>query len=250
MLGLIERYLLDKIKDDGSIHMTLIDPDKVTAEGAKRVAESSKRSGTAAIMIGGSTVASHEHLDDVVKAIKFAVNVPIILFPSDVNGLSSHADAIWFMSMLNSGDPYFLTGAQIKGAPYIKKSGIEPIPMGYVIVGDGGMAGKVGKAKSVPYNNPKLAADHALAGQYLGMRFIYLEGGSGAATPVPPEMIREVRKAIDVTLIVGGGIRNKEQALSAASAGADIIVTGNITESSDANEKISQIITAIKGIKH
>jgi len=82
------------------------------------------------------------------------------------------------------------------------------------------------------------------------MRFIYLEGGSGAATPVPPEMIREVRKAIDVTLIVGGGIRNKEQALSAASAGADIIVTGNITESSDANEKISQIITAIKGIKH
>jgi phosphoglycerol geranylgeranyltransferase len=250
MLGPVERYLLDKIKTDGSIHMTLIDPEKVTVEGAKRVAESSKSSGTAAIMIGGSTVASHDHLNDVVKAIKSAVTIPTILFPGDVNGISCHADAIWFMSMLNSGDPYFLTGAQIKGAPFIKKSGIEPISMGYVIVGDGGMAGKVGKAKPVPYNNPELAADHALAGQYLGMRFIYLEGGSGAASPVPPEMIHEVRKAIDVTLIVGGGIRTKEQALAAASAGADIIVTGNITESSDANEKISQIITAIKRPKH
>jgi phosphoglycerol geranylgeranyltransferase len=250
MLGPVERYLLDKIKADGSIHMTLIDPEKVTAEGAKRVAESSKSSGTAAIMIGGSTVASHEHLEDVVRAIKYAVNVPTILFPGDVNGISSHADAIWFMSMLNSADPYFLTGAQIKGAPFIKKSGIEPISMGYVIVGDGGMAGKVGKANPVPYDNPQLAADHALAGQYLGMRFIYLEGGSGAAKPVPPKMISEVRKAIDITLIVGGGIRTKEQALAAASAGADIIVTGNITESSDANEKISQIITAIKDIKH
>jgi phosphoglycerol geranylgeranyltransferase len=246
MAGPIERYLLDKIKADGSIHMTLIDPEKVTAAGAAKMAESSKNSGTAAIMIGGSTVASQKHLDDVVKAIKAAVDVPTILFPGNVNGISSHADAIWFMSMLNSADPYFLMGAQILGAPYIKKFGIEPISMGYVIVGDGGMAGKVGKAIAVPYSNPPLAVAHALAGQYLGMRFIYLEGGSGAAVPVPPEMIRAVKAAIDVPLIVGGGIRTKEQALVAANAGADVIVTGNITESSDANERISQIIAAIK----
>lgn len=246
MVGPIERYLLDKIKTDGSIHMTLIDPEKVTAKGAAKVAESSKSSGTAAIMIGGSTVASHQHLDDVVIAIKAAVDIPTILFPGNVNGISSHADAIWFMSMLNSADPYFLMGAQILGAPYIKKFKIEPLSMGYVIVGDGGMAGKVGKAIPVPYSNPELAVAHALAGQYLGMRFIYLEGGSGAATPVPPEMIRAVKQAIDATLIVGGGIKTKEQALAATSAGADVIVTGNITESSDANERISQIITAIK----
>jgi phosphoglycerol geranylgeranyltransferase len=246
MLGPIERYLLDKIKADGSIHMTLIDPEKVTVEGAVKVAESSKNSGTAAIMIGGSTFVSQTHLDNVVAAIKSSVKVPTILFPNNVTGISSHADAIWFMSLLNSVDPYFLIGAQILGAPLVKKYNIEPISMGYVIVGDGGTAGIVGKAISVPYNKPELAAVHALAGQYLGMRFIYLEGGSGAANPVPPEMIKAVKHLIDVPLIVGGGIRSKEQAMTAASAGADIIVTGNLTESSDANERISQIITAIK----
>ena len=100
-------------------------------------------------------------------------------------------------------------GAQILGAPYIKKFKIEPISMGYVIVGDGGTVGKVGKAIPVPYNNPELAVAHALAGQYLGMRFIYLEGGSGVKVPVPAEMIRAVKQAIDIPLIVGGGIRNQ-----------------------------------------
>lgn len=246
MPGPIERYLLDKIQAEGPIHMTLIDPEKVTTEAAVKVAEISRNSGTAAVMIGGSTVASQTHLDDVVKAIKSKIDIPTILFPGNVTGISRHADAIWFMSMLNSADPYFLMGAQILGAPYIKKFCIEPISMGYVIVGNGGMAGKVGKAIPVPYNQPDLAVAHALAGQYLGMRFIYLEGGSGVATPVPPEMIHAVKQAINVPLIVGGGIRTKQLAVSAVSAGADIIVTGNITESSDASERISQIITAIK----
>jgi phosphoglycerol geranylgeranyltransferase len=249
MLGHIERYLLEKIKIDGSIHMTLIDPEKVTVEAAVKIAQSSKNSGTAAIMIGGSTFVSQTHLDEIVKAIKSTVDIPTILFPNNVTGISSHADAIWFMSLINSVDPYFLMGVQILGAPLVKKFRIEPISMGYIIVGDGGTAGIVGKAISLPYNKPELAAVHALAAQYLGMRFIYLEGGSGAANPVPPEMIRAVKQLIDIPLIVGGGIRSKEQAVAAASAGADIIVTGNLTESSDANERISQIISAIKGAK-
>ena len=250
MLGPIERYLLEKIKADGTIHMTLIDPEKVTVDAAVKVALSSKNSGTSAIMIGGSTFVSQTHLDDVVKAIKSAVELPTILFPNNVTGISSHADAIWFMSLLNSVDPYFLIGAQILGAPLVKKYKIEPLSMGYVIVGEGGTAGIVGKAIALPYNKPELAAVHALAGQYLGMHFIYLEGGSGASNPVPPEMIYASKQLIDVPLIVGGGIKTKEQALAAATAGADVIVTGNLTESSDANERISQIITAIKGVKH
>ena len=249
MLGPIERYLLEKIKSDGTIHMTLIDPEKVTVDAAVKVALSSKNSGTAAIMIGGSTFVSQTHLDEVVKAIKDVVNLPTILFPNNVTGISSHADAIWFMSLLNSVDPYFLIGAQILGAPLVKKFKIEPLSMGYVIVGEGGTAGIVGKAITVPYNKPELAAIHALAGQYLGMHFIYLEGGSGASNPVPPEMIYASKKLIEVPLIVGGGIKTKEQAIAAASAGADVIVTGNLTESSDANERISQIISAIKGVK-
>jgi phosphoglycerol geranylgeranyltransferase len=153
------------------------------------------------------------------------------------------------MSLINSVDPYFLIGAQILGAPLVKKFGLEPISMGYIIVGEGGTAGIVGKAISVPYNKPELAAAHALAAQYLGMRFIYLEGGSGAVNPVPAEMIRAVKRWLEIPLIVGGGIRTKEQALAAASAGADIIVTGNLTESNDAKQRISEIIGAIKNAK-
>jgi len=248
-LGPIERYLLEKIKAEGTIHMTLIDPEKVTVDAAVKVALSSKNSGTSAIMIGGSTFVSQTHLDEVVRAIKGAVNLPTILFPNNVTGISSHADAIWFMSLLNSVDPYFLIGAQILGAPLVKKYKIEPLSMGYIIVGEGGTAGIVGKAISVPYNKPEIAAVHALAGQYLGMHFIYLEGGSGASNPVPPEMIYASKQLITVPLIVGGGIKTKEQALAAATAGADVIVTGNLTESGDANERISQIITAIKDVK-
>lgn len=247
MSGSVERYLLDKIKADGSIHMTLIDPEKVTPDAAAQVAEASAKNGTAAIMIGGSTVDSQKQLDEVVQAIKSVVKVPIILFPGNVTGISSHADAIWFMSMLNSADPYFLMGAQILGAPYIKKFGIEPISMGYIVVGEGGTVGKVGKAIKVPYDKPELAVAHALAGQYLGMHFIYLEGGSGVKVPVPPEMIKAVKQAANnITLIVGGGIKTPEQALAAAQAGADIIVTGNITETVEGKKHISQIIAAIK----
>jgi phosphoglycerol geranylgeranyltransferase len=249
LLGPIEKYLLKKIKTDGSIHITLIDPEKVSAQQASRIAETSEKSGTAAIMIGGSTFASQAHLDDVVKGIKSSVKIPTILFPNNITGISSYADAIWFMSLLNSVDPYFLMGAQILGAPLVKKYALEPLSMGYIIVGEGGTAGIVGKAISVPYSKPELAAAHALAGQYLGMRFIYLEGGSGAANPVPPEMIRLVKRLLEIPLIVGGGIRTKEQAIAAASAGADIIVTGNVTETSDAKQRVSEIIEAIKGIK-
>ena len=249
MLGPVEKYLLERIKTDGTIHITLVDPEKISALEASRIAENSANSGTSAIMVGGSTFVSQAHLDDVVKAIKSTVEIPAILFPNNITGISSNADAIWFMSLLNSVDPYFLIGAQILGAPLVKKYGLEPIPMGYVIVGEGGTAGIVGKAISVPYNKPELAAAHALAGQYLGMRFIYLEGGSGAANPVPPEMIRAVKHLLEIPLIVGGGIRTKEQAISAASAGADIIVTGNVTEANDAAQRVSEIIAAIKGLK-
>ncbi|MCW4045539.1 MAG: geranylgeranylglyceryl/heptaprenylglyceryl phosphate synthase [Candidatus Bathyarchaeota archaeon] len=249
MLGRVEKYLLERIRASGAIHITLVDPEKVMPPQAALIAENSKSSGTSAIMIGGSTFVSQAHLDAVVKAIKRAVRIPTILFPNNVTGISRYADAIWFMSLLNSVDPYFLIGAQILGAPLVKKYGLEPISMGYVIVGEGGTAGIIGKALPVPYSKPELAAAHALAGQYLGMHFIYLEGGSGAKHPVPPEMVRTVKSLINVPLIVGGGIKTKEQALAAVSAGADIIITGNITEDADAKQKVSDIISGIKSSK-
>jgi phosphoglycerol geranylgeranyltransferase len=246
MLGRVEKYLLEKIAAEKTIHMTLIDPEKITPAQAAMVAENSKASGTSAIMIGGSTFNSQEHLDALIQAIKSTVDLPTILFPNNVSGISRHADAIWFMSLLNSVDPYFLVGAQILGAPLIKKFKIEPISMGYIIVGQGGTAGVVGKAIAIPYDKPELAAAHALAGQYFGMRFIYLEGGSGVANPVPPEMIKTVKKYLEVPLIVGGGIRTKEQAAAAAQAGADIIVTGNLIEAADNKKRIADVVEGIK----
>ena len=249
MVGSVERYLLEKIKAEGTIHITLIDPEKVTSPQASRVATKAKLSGTSAIMIGGSTFFSAAHLDDVVRAVKRTVKIPVILFPNNVMGISRYADAIWFMSLLNSVDPYFLIGAQVLGAPLIKKYRLEPIPMGYIIVGDGGTASVVGKAVPVPYNKPELATAHALAGQYLGMRFVYLEAGSGARKPVPSEMIRVVKSYVDIPLIVGGGIKSRSQALVAASAGADIIVTGNVIENAEVKSKVAEIVRGIRQCK-
>jgi len=246
MVGDVEKYLLEKIESEGSIHMTLLDPERITPPQASRIAERAKISETSAVMIGGSTFVSVAHLDDVVKAVKHTVDIPVILFPNNVSGISRHADAIWFMSLLNSVDPYFLIGAQVLGAPLVKKYGLEPIPLGYVIVGEGGAAGVIGRAVPVPYNKPELAVAHALAGQYLGMRFIYLEAGSGAKNPVPPDMIRAVKHFCDVPLIVGGGIRSREQAFGAASAGANIIVTGNVVENSGVKRRVSEIIDGIR----
>ena len=250
MVGRVEEYLLEKIKEYGSIHITLIDPEKVTPAQASEIAERAQASGTSAIMIGGSTFVSQTHLDEVVTSIKNLVNIPAILFPNNITGVSRHADAIWFMSLMNSVDPYFIMGAQVLGAPLVKKYELEPISMGYVIVGEGGTASVVGKAIPVPYDKPELAVAHALAGQYLGMHFIYLEGGSGAKAPVPPEMIRAVRRYIDIPLVVGGGIKNKESALAAVTAGANIIVTGNVVEAIDAQERLAEIIEGIKKPGH
>jgi len=250
LVGRVEEYLLERIKAFGPLHITLIDPEKVTPAQAAGIAESAQASGTSAIMIGGSTFVSQTHLDEVVISIKSAVKIPTILFPNNITGISSHADAIWFMSLMNSVDPYFIMGAQVLGAPLVKKYQLEPISMGYIIVGEGGTASVVGKAIPVPYDKPELAVAHALAGQYLGMHFIYLEGGSGAKSPVPPEMIRAVKRFIEIPLVVGGGIKSKESALAAVTAGANIVVTGNVVEAIDAQQRLAEIVECIKRPKH
>ena len=247
IVGPVEKYLLEKIESEGTIHITLIDPEKVTSSQASGIAKKAELSGTAAIMVGGSTSFSAVRLANIVKAVKHTVKIPIILFPNNVTGICRYADAIWFMSLLNSVDPYFLIGAQVLGAPIIEKCRLEPIPMGYIIVGDGGTVGVIGKAVPIPYDKPEIATAHALAGQYLGMHFLYLEAGSGAKRPVPPEMIRAVKKHIDVPLIVGGGIKSRSQALTAASAGANIVVTGNVIENGEVKSKVAEIV---EGIKH
>ena len=247
MVGRVEQYLLEMIEKEGSIHMTLVDPEKVTTSSASRLVQEAETCNTAAIMVGGSTSVFTSHLDEVVKAMKESVEIPVILFPNNITGISRYADAIWFMSLLNSADPYFLMGAQVLGAPIIKKFGLEPIPLGYIVVGEGGSAvSVVGKAVPIPYDKPELAAAHALAAEYFGMHFVYLEAGSGAGKSVPVEMARVVKNVISLPLIVGGGIRTGEQVNEIVKAGADIIVTGTVLEESNDRNKVRELVDNVK----
>lgn len=250
LIGDVERHLLNKIEEEGAIHIALIDPEDVTPKLASTIAEEAEGCQSSAIMIGGTTLVSTMHLDNIVKAVKSAVKIPVILFPNNITGISRYADAIWFMSLLNSSDPYFIAGAQVLGAPLVKKFGLEPIPMGYIIVGEAGAVGVIGRACPIPHNKPELAVAHALAAQYLGMRFIYLEAGSGAKRPVSKEMIRAVKAVLEVPLIVGGGIRTSQHAEDAVAAGSDIIVTGTLLEESSSREEVrKRIKKIIEGIK-
>jgi len=246
MVGAVEKFLKGRIRDDGAIHITLIDPEKVDAKSASRIAHVAESCQTTAIMVGGSTFISTTHLDDVTKAIKKAVQIPVILFPNNITGISRYADAMWFISLLNSADPYFIFGAHVLAAPFIRKFRLETIPMGYVIIGEGGTAGVIGKVCPIPFNKPELAVAHALAAQYLGMRFVYLEAGSGAQQPVPSDMVKMVKDLTKVTLVVGGGIRNGKQAREMVNAGAQIIVTGNVTEEPKVKEKLTELVKHIR----
>lgn len=248
MIGRVEEYLLDKIRKDGAIHMTLIDPEKATVSIASQISDEAESSQTAAIMIGGSTFVSTSHLDKVVKAVKKAVKIPVVLFPNNITGVSRHADALWFMSLLNSSDPYFITGAQVLSAPIIRKFNLEAIPLGYIIVGEGSAVSVVGRACPIPHNKPELAAAHALAAQYLGMHFVYLEAGSGAKQPVPSEMIKTVKELVHIPLIVGGGIKTGEQVKEVVNAGADVIVTGTVVEEYKAKDKIGELVKTMKSL--
>jgi len=244
-MGKVESYILHKIASEGNIHFTLIDPDKVQPAQAVQIAKQLENLGTAAIMIGGSTVVSVSQLDEVVKKVQKSVQIPVILFPNHITGISQYADAILFMSLLNSDNPLFISGIQALGAPLIKRYHLETLPLGYIIIDSGSTAAYIGQARALPRDKPEIAASFALAAQYLGMRFVYLEAGSGAKNPVPYEMIRYVKQIIDIPLIVGGGIKTKKVARNIVKSGADIIVTGTVIESMEQIQDISEIITAI-----
>lgn len=230
------------------LHMTLIDPEDHPGKAASKLARAAERAGSDAIMIGGSTGYTHGDLDASVQAIKDACKLPVIIFPTSASLLSPRADAIYFMVMMNSRDPRFLTREQMRGAPLVRLIGIEPISMGYIIVEPGMKVGQVGSADVVPRGDAATAAAYALAAEFLGMACVYLEAGSGAPLPVPPAMVRTVRSAISIPLLVGGGIRRPSQARDAARAGADIIVTGTAVErSADPYKKLQALVKAVKG---
>jgi len=241
----VENYINDELKKYKKICFALLDSENF--EDIAGVAKKVESLGASAILVGGSSAIDQLDLDKLVISIKSIISIPVILFPGNVTGVSPNADAILFTSLLNSEDPYFISGAQALGALLVKKYNIEPLPTGYIIIGDNTTAWFIGRAKGIPFEKSNIAVMYSLAAQYLGMRFVYLEAGSGAKKNVSAEMISNVRKYYDGLLIVGGGIKNSSIAKELTEAGADILVVGTLLERDpDWEKKFNDIIMAIR----
>lgn len=232
-----------------NLHFALLDPDKQKPAVASHIAQTVTEAGSSAIMVGGSTLLSQKQVDETVQAIKKNSDLPVILFPSGAKFLSKYADAVFFMSLLNSNNLGYVIREHVKGAPFIKYSGIEPISMGYVIVEPGMTAGRIGDADLIKRDDVQTAIGYALASEYFGMRFFYIEAGSGAPDPVPNEMIQAVKRNTSIPLFVGGGIRDPDTAAEKVRAGANVIITGTAIEK-DKHFKttLTEIITAIERV--
>jgi phosphoglycerol geranylgeranyltransferase len=178
--------------------------------------------------------------------IKRDVTIPVVLFPGNITGISPHADAILFSSLLNSTNTYFIIGAQAIGSIQVMRTKLEAIPMGYLVFGEESTTGFVGQVRGIPLDKPSISVMYAMAAHYLGMRSLYLEAGSGSDKTISPEVIGAVRKYYPGLLIVGGGVTTPEAASKISKAGADIIVIGNMLQKEGFESKLAGIVEAIE----
>lgn len=248
MQGKIEKYILEELEKRKGLLFALIDPlDYESPEDAVATAVHADEADADLILIGGSTGVQGDLLDRVAKAIKQSVSKPVVLFPGNIGTLTKYADAVYFMSMLNSRNPYWISGAQMLAAPMVKHYGIEPLPVGYLVVDPGGTVGWVGDAKRIPRHKPKLAAAFALAAQHMGFRFVITDAGSNPKDGhIPLDMLKAVRSAIDIPYIVAGGVRTPEEAKSVIKSGADIIQVGTAFEKDGTVNKIKKMVKAVR----
>ncbi len=249
-MGKVEDYLNDKKREDGALFFAVIDPlDYKSLKDAAGVAASAYEAGADLIVVGGSTGVQGRALDETVSKIKEVVDIPVNLFPGNIATLTAKADSIYFMSMLNSRNPYWITEAQTLAAPVIRKIGIEPLPVAYLVVGDGGTVSWVGDAKPIPLSKPKIAAATALAAEMMGFRFVLTDAGSNPPRPIPAEMVKAVSTVISpkTFYIVAGGIRTEEQVRTDIRAGADAVQVGTAIENAkDVKGKVHRLVRAVK----
>ena len=226
--------LMDIRQEKGAGYFVLLDPDHSTVQKLVSLAELCNAHDVDALLVGGSLLFSNA-FDELVKTLKNAVSIPVILFPGSSRQLSRYADGLLFMSLISGRNPTYLIGEQVLSAPIVRNLGIEPIPTGYMLMESGKTTSVefMSNTKPLPRDKPDIAIAHALAGEYLGMKMIYLEGGSGADCSVPDEIIGAVSEVVTIPLIVGGGIRTPEEARAKVESGASFVVTGNIIEKED-----------------
>lgn len=224
----------------------LIDPDKLTLQQADALVERSVEAGVDCFFIGGSLLVN-DQLDALLSRIRAQCSLPLVLFPGSSRQLSHRADALLLLSLISGRNAELLIGKHVEAAPFLRASGLEIMPTGYMLI-DGGVATSVSYMSNtvpIPATKNDIAACTAMAGELLGLRLIYMDAGSGAQTPVSDAMISAVRQSVNLPLIVGGGIRSAEVARQKVEAGASAIVVGNAIEKDPT--LIAEIAAAVHG---
>ena len=227
----VYQSLLEKKKNGQKSFAILIDPDKVGVASLTALIDLAIKAKADYFFVGGSLVVS-DNLDTCVLTIKQQCSTPIILFPGSPSQISKHADALLYLSLISGRNADLLIGQHVISAPFVKKSGLEIISTGYMVI-DGGApttVSYISNATPIPADKADIALCTAMAGEMLGKKIIYMDAGSGAKKAISEEMISSVAGNIDIPLIVGGGIRDAEKAYLNCKAGADVIVVGNAIE--------------------
>ncbi|NMM47048.1 phosphoglycerol geranylgeranyltransferase [Marinigracilibium pacificum] len=221
--------LLERTNKGQKSFAVLIDPDKIESTSKlNKLIMMAVENKVDYFFIGGSLM-MHQNLSWVVSAIKEESNIPAILFPGNNLQLDPHADGLLLLSLISGRNPELLIGQHVLVAPVLKKSKLEIISTGYMLIHSGKptAAGYMSHSQPIPADKPDIAASTAMAGELLGQKIIYMDGGSGAEKPIPPRTIKMVKKSIDIPLIIGGGITSKDRAFQCLESGADVIVVGN-----------------------
>ena len=240
--------LVDRKRSGQKSFVVLIDPDKVTSSSLSSLLDMANGAGVDYFFVGGSLVIS-DHLDACILQIKRESHIPVILFPGSPSQVSQHADALLYLSLISGRNPELLIGQHVISAPFVKKSGLEIISTGYMVI-DGGApttVSYISGAAPIPADKAEIALCTAMAGEMLGKKLIYMDAGSGAKKPITEEMIALVAKNIDVPLVIGGGIRDAEKAYLNCKAGADLIVVGNAIEKEPS--LLEEIAAAVHGVR-
>ena len=209
----------------------LIDPDKQKNSDLLLIIKNANKSKVNYFFVGGSLLIN-DNLNNCIKTIKENSKIPVILFPGNAMQINPKADGILFLSLISGRNPDLLIGKQVISAPILKQTELEIISTGYMLIDSGKATTASYMSNTVPIPREKnaIATSTAIAGQYLGMKLIYMDGGSGAEQPITKDMIKEVSNCIDIPLIIGGGICNAKKAIENCEAGADLIVVGNAIE--------------------
>ena len=244
--GEVYSHLLRVREEKGGGLLLLIDPDSVEEQQYLVTVRAAAECGVDAVLVGTSFMLNF-NFPSAVKKIKQATSLPVVIFPGSFAQITPDADAVIFSCLISGRNPAYLIEEQSRGAPLVKKYGLEVIPTGYMLIESGSMTSVqyISGTTPIPRTKNDIACAHALAAQYLGMKLVYLEAGSGATHPVPEEMVRAVSEYIDIPVVVGGGITSPDACAALLEAGASFVVVGNALEGDTDRNLLSELACAV-----